>query len=204
MYGINLDISNRCTNRCPGCAREKFKHVPGSDITLSDMEKITDFFEAITFCGQVSDPTLHPKFHELLAICIQKNRKVVVQTAVAVKPKIWWTKSFMMSMGREVEWIFAIDGLPKDSNKYRVNQDGEKLYDIMLRCASFGVKTRWQYIVFNYNEKDVETCKSIADKHGIKFLQITSGRWGTEVLKSLQPSEDYSDISGVSIRKYTK
>ncbi len=203
MYGINLDISNRCTNRCPGCAREKFKHVPGSDITLSDMEKITDFFEAITFCGQVSDPTLHPKFHELLAICIQKNRKVVVQTAVAVKPKIWWTKSFMMSMGREVEWIFAIDGLPKDSNKYRVNQDGEKLYDIMLRCASFGVKTRWQYIVFNYNEKDVETCKSIANEHGIKFLQITSGRWGTEVLKSLQPSKDYSDISGVSVRKYT-
>ena len=203
MYGINLDISNRCTNRCPGCAREKFKHVPGSDITLSDMEKITDFFEAITFCGQVSDPTLHPKFHELLAICIQKNRKVVVQTAVAVKPKIWWTKSFMMSMGKNVEWIFAIDGLPKDSNKYRVNQDGEKLYDIMLRCASFGVKTRWQYIVFNYNEKDVETCKSIADKHGIKFLQITSGRWGTEVLKSLQPSKDYSDISGVSVRKYT-
>ena len=204
MYGINLDISNRCTNRCPGCAREKFKHVPGSDITLSDMEKITDFFEAITFCGQVSDPTLHPNFHELLAICIKKNRKVVVQTAVAVKPKIWWTKSFLMSMGRNVEWIFAIDGLPKDSNTYRVNQDGEKLYDIMLRCASFGVNTQWQYIIFNYNEKDVETCKTIANNHGIKFLQITSGRWGTEVLKSLQPSKDYSDISGVSVREYTK
>ena len=204
MYGINLDISNRCTNRCPGCAREKFKHVPGSDITLSDMEKITDFFEAITFCGQVSDPTLHPKFHELLEICIRKNRKVVVQTAVAVKPKMWWTRSFLMSRGKNVEWIFAIDGLPKDSNKYRVNQDGEKLYDIMLRCASFGVNTQWQYIVFNYNENDVETCKTIANKYGIKFLQITSGRWGTEVLKSLQPSENYSDISGVSIRKYTK
>ena len=204
MYGINLDISNRCTNRCPGCAREKFKHVPGSDITLSDMEKITDFFEAITFCGQVSDPTLHPKFHDLLAICIKKNRKVVVQTAVAVKPKMWWTRSFMMSRGKNVEWIFAIDGLPKDSNKYRVNQDGEKLYDIMLRCASFGVKTHWQYIIFNYNENDVEHCKSIAQQHGIKFMQITSGRWGTEVLKSLQPSKDFSDISGVSFRKYTK
>ena len=109
-----------------------------------------------------------------------------------------------MSIGKNVEWIFAIDGLPKDSNKYRINQDGEKLYDIMLRCASFGVNTQWQYIVFNYNEKDVETCKSIAHQHGIKFMQITSGRWGTEVLKSLQPSKDFSDISGVSIRKYTK
>ena len=203
MYGINLDISNRCTNKCPGCAREKFKHVPGSDITPSDMEKITDFFEAITFCGQVSDPTLHPKFHELLEICIKKNRKVVVQTAVAVKNKMWWTRSFMMSRGKNVEWIFAIDGLPQDSNKYRVNQDGEKLYNIMLRCASFGVKTQWQYIVFNYNEKDVDHCKRIAKEHGIKFLQITSGRWGTEVLKSLQPSKNYSDISGVSVRNYT-
>ena len=203
MYGINLDLSNRCTNKCPGCAREKFKHVPGSDITPSDMEKITDFFEAITFCGQVSDPTLHPKFHELLEICIKKNRKVVVQTAVAVKNKMWWTSSFMMSRGKNVEWIFAIDGLPQDSNKYRVNQDGEKLYNIMLRCASFGVKTQWQYIVFNYNEKDVDHCKRIAKEHGIKFLQITSGRWGTEVLKSLQPSKNYSDISGVSVRNYT-
>lgn len=203
MYGINLDLSNRCTNKCPGCAREKFKHVPGSDITPSDMEKITDFFEAITFCGQVSDPTLHPKFHELLEICIKKNRKVVVQTAVAVKNKMWWTRSFMMSRGKNVEWIFAIDGLPQDSNKYRVNQDGEKLYNIMLRCASFGVKTQWQYIVFNYNEKDVDHCKRIAKEHGIKFLQITSGRWGTEVLKSLQPSKNYSDISGVSVRNYT-
>ena len=203
MYGINLDISNRCTNKCPGCAREKFKQVPGSDITLSEMEKITDYFQAITFCGQVSDPTLHPKFHELLQICLKKNRKVVVQTAVAVKNKMWWTRSFMLSMGKDVEWIFAIDGLPKDSNKYRVNQDGEKLFDIMKRCVSFGIKTTWQYIVFNYNQNDVDYCKNIADKYGINFLKISSGRWNTNALKRLQPSDDYSEMDGVSVRKYT-
>ena len=203
MYGINLDLSNRCTNRCPGCAREKFKHVPGSDITESEMEKISDFFQSITFCGQVSDPTLHPKFHELLSICTKKNRKVLIQTAVAVKPKIWWTKSFILSMDRNVEWIFAIDGLPKDSNKYRVNQDGEKLFEIMKRCASFGIKTTWQYIVFNYNQNDVDYCKNIADQYGINFLKISSGRWNTNALKRLQPSEDYSKMAGVSVRKYT-
>ena len=138
-----------------------------------------------------------------MAICLRKNRRVVVHTAVAVRPKMWWSKAFIMSRGRNVEWIFAIDGLPKDSSKYRVNQDGEKLYDIMLRCASFGVSTTWQYIVFNYNQDDVDTCEKIADKHGIKFLKINSGRWGTETLKALQPSENYSDLDGVSLRKYT-
>ena len=202
MYGINLDLSNRCTNRCPGCARDKFKHVPGSDLTESDMEKISNFFQAITFCGQVSDPVLHPNFHKLLAICLRKNRKVVVHTAVAARPKMWWSRSFVMSRGKNIEWVFAIDGLPKDSNKYRVNQDGEKLFDIMLKCASFGVPTTWQYIVFNYNQKDVEHCKQIAKEHNIKFMQIDSGRWGTDALKSLQPDDNYSNIDGVSIRKY--
>ena len=202
MYGIDLDLSNRCTNKCPGCSREKFKHVPGSDLTESDMEKISNFFQAITFCGQVSDPVLHPNFHKLLAICLRKNRRVVVHTAVAVRPKMWWSKAFIMSRGRNVEWIFAIDGLPKDSHKYRVNQDGEKLFEIMLKCASFGVDTTWQYIVFNYNEKDIDTCKKIAKEHNIRFQQINSGRWNTEALRSLQPSKNYSDVEGVSVRRY--
>tara|TARA_R100001510_G_C7558836_1_gene139672 strand:- start:416 stop:742 length:327 start_codon:yes stop_codon:yes gene_type:complete len=107
-----------------------------------------------------------------------------------------------MSRGKNIEWVFAIDGLPWDSHKYRVNQDGEKLFDIMLKCASFHVPTTWQYIVFNYNQKDVEQCKNIAKKHDIKFMQIDSGRWGTEALKSLQPDDDYSNIDGVSVRKY--
>ena len=202
MYGINLDLSNRCTNRCPGCARDKFKQIPGSDLTESDMEKISNFFQAITFCGQVSDPVLHPNFHKLLDICLKKNRKVVVHTAVAVKSKMWWSRSFVMSRGKNIEWVFAIDGLPKDSHKYRVNQDGEKLFDIMLKCASFGVPTTWQYIVFNYNQKDVEECKKIASDHNIKFMQIDSGRWGTDALKSLQPDSNYSKVDGVSVRKY--
>tara|TARA_B100000900_G_C20574542_1_gene714774 strand:- start:890 stop:1501 length:612 start_codon:yes stop_codon:yes gene_type:complete len=202
MYGINLDLSNRCTNRCPGCARDKFKHVPGSDLTESDMEKISNFFQAITFCGQVSDPVLHPNFHNLLQICLRKNRRVVIHTAVAARPKMWWTKSFIMSRGKNIEWVFAIDGLPQDSHKYRVNQDGEKLFDIMLKCASFNVPTTWQYIVFNYNQKDVEQCKQIAKDHNIKFMQIDSGRWGTDALKSLQPDDNYSNVDGVSVRKY--
>lgn len=107
-----------------------------------------------------------------------------------------------MSRGKNIEWVFAIDGLPKDSHKYRVNQDGEKLFDIMLKCASFGVSTTWQYIVFNYNQKDVEHCKKIAKEHNIKFMQIDSGRWGTDALKSLQPDKNYSSVDGVSVRKY--
>ena len=72
----------------------------------------------------------------------------------------------------------------------------------MIKCASFGVTTTWQYIVFNYNQKHVEQCKQIAKEHNIKFMKIDSGRWGNDVLKSLQPEKNYSNKDGVSVRKY--
>ena len=33
-------------------------------------------------------------------------------------------------------------------------------------------------------------------------MQIDSGRWGTDALKSLQPDNNYSEVDGVSVRKY--
>lgn len=202
MHGINLDLTNKCSNKCPGCARDKFDSVPGRDITEHEMELIADYFQAITFCGQVSDPTLHPNFHNLLKICLDKNRHVCINVAATARPRWWFTKAFLMCKGKDVEWMFGIDGLPKDSSKYRINQDGEYLFDIMRRCALMGLKTTWQYIVFNYNENDIDTCKSIAEDLGINFLKISSGRWQTDALKSYKPSKNFSDLSGVSFRDY--
>ena len=203
MYGINLDLSKRCSNACPGCARELLKPIPGRDITLKEMEMIADFFQAITFCGQVSDPSLHPEFHKLLRICIKRKRKVAISVAATVRKKSWWTTSFLISKGNNVEWIFGIDGLPKDSHRYRVNQDGEFLYDMMKRCAHFGIRTTWQYIIFNYNENDIDTCHKMADEHGINFMTIDSGKWYSDKLKSLQPTKNFSTLDGVSFREYT-
>ena len=44
-------------------------------------------------------------------------------------------------------------------------------------CAKMGLKTRWQYIVFRYNENDIETCRKMAKDNNIHFDVIYSGRW---------------------------
>ena len=38
-------------------------------------------------------------------------------------------------------------------------------------------KPMWQYIVFNYNENDIETCKQMARDIGVDFYVMKSGRW---------------------------
>lgn len=184
---LNLDITNRCNLKCPGCSRQKHfsgKNIPGSDIDLESWEKITDYFDTISLCGQISDPTLHNDFFRLLDIALSKKVKLEIHVASSFRSKSWFTRAFFLTMGHNVEWIFGIDGLPEDSNKYRINQDGKKLYEIMCKCASLGNKTIWQYIVFNYNENYVDRCLKLAKDNNITFKKIISSRWkGIEYLK---------------------
>ena len=46
---------------------------------------------------------------------------------------------------------------PEESHKYRINQDGRQVWEVMKMGAEMGCKIKWQYIVFNYNEKHIET-----------------------------------------------
>ena len=62
------------------------------------------------------------------------------------KKKEWYDEAF------DEEWKFGIDGLPKDSHKYRINQDGQYLFERMLDAKNKGLNVEWQYIIFDYNE----------------------------------------------------
>ena len=210
--GINLDTTNACSLKCPGCARQRFKDglngfedlvgpVPGRPITMEEMDVITDYFDTIAFCGTISDPSLHPRFHDLLQMCVDKGKEAIVHVAATVRPSKWWTKAFMISKGHNVRWVFGIDGKPEDSYKYRVNQNGKFLYNMMIRAASMGIPTTWHYVVFNYNENDIEECKKDAEKRNIEFVKIVSCRWLTEDLMALRPSKEYVDESDTGRRQ---
>ena len=75
-------------------------------------------------------------------------------------------------------WTFGIDGLPKDSHKYRINQDGEKLFKMACMAAKIVDKVKWQYLIFNYNENDIEEARKMAkDNNLILELQKSSRFW---------------------------
>jgi hypothetical protein len=46
----------------------------------------------------------------------------------------------------------------------------------------------WQYIVFAYNENNIEEAKKIATSHGIKFMIVTSSRWKKDTFDPLMPT----------------
>jgi hypothetical protein len=68
--------------------------------------------------------------------------------------------------------------LPEQSYLYRKNQDGVKLFNIMLESKKYLKQLPvWQIIVFRYNEDNLEKCKEIADKEDIMIMILQSSRW---------------------------
>jgi MoaA/NifB/PqqE/SkfB family radical SAM enzyme len=183
--GINIDITHRCPLECKRCQRftsftSKGLKVPGEDITMENFSKILNYFNHINFCGQVSDPVHHPKFIELLEkiYSISKRARCTcsVHHASAGKPLHWYPKAFQANPN--AQWWFGIDGLPEDSHKYRTNQDGVKLFNILKESVKhLNVAPIWQYIVFRYNENDIEKAKNMATDIGAKFVLVNSSRW---------------------------
>ena len=137
------------------------------------------YFSSFNFCGQLSDPVHHPKFVEILEYLYNKDIQVTVHNASSAKSKSWYIKAFKAHP--RTKWIFAIDGLPEESNMYRVNQDGKKLYEIMLESKKYLKQTpSWQFIVFSYNEHNLEKAKQMAIDEGLMFIVLHSSRWMNE------------------------
>lgn len=176
----NIDITNRCPLLCPLCQRQRIytdynKKVPGYDMSLETFDVITNHFSGVDFCGQYSDPVHHPQLDKMLDMCKEKNVGASIHTASSFKPKKWYVNMFKLYP--DCMWTFGIDGLPEDSNKYRINQDGVKLFDIMLEAKKHLTSTPiWQYIVFKYNENDVDTAMQIAKENKVYFQLINSRR----------------------------
>lgn len=175
---LNIDAGPKCTLQCSACARTRFRanneKIPGKDLTPEQFKKIIKYFKRVSFCGTFSDPIFNIHFIEILKICRDDNIFTEVHTAASHKPEKWYQEAFLANIN--ANWIFGIDGLPKDSHKYRVNQDGEFLFDMMLLNKYLGSKPEWQYIVFDYNKDDIEEAKKIAKRHKLKFMLILSKR----------------------------
>ena len=178
---INIDITHRCALEWPRCQRQtafrdKGKKVYGEDMSIEDIKKLAAHYNHFDFCGQLSDPVHHPKFIEILEHLNSVNVGASVHNASSQKPLSWYIKAFQAYPN--ARWIFGIDGLPNESHIYRVNQDGEKLFNIMLESKKYlKVPPIWQYIIFKYNQEHLEQAKQMAYDNDLIFIVLQSSRW---------------------------
>lgn len=192
---INIDIGFRCALQCPRCQRQYLDKIPGKDISMEEIETLANHFNRFVFCGQLSDPVHHPKFIEIIKYLGSRNREVDIHNASSTKPEKWYIEAFKANP--DAQWTFGIDGLPHTSHQYRINQDGEKLFNIMIKSKDY-LKTTpyWQVIKFSYNKDDIDDCKELAWKNELGFILIDSSRWEDE-WDYLKPDTKMTETRGL-------
>lgn len=180
-YAIpNLDISHRCILRCPQCVRQK--HVSQSQIRRSfdleqeNFQKILNFYNnGISFCGQISDPIYHPNFLKFLKTCNGQTRAIRIATNGTGKSLEWWEEAFSYGKG-ENAWFFGVDGIDEKSEQYRIGSNFKNVWEMMKLGKQLGQVIVWQYIVFGYNEHELDQAIHIAKEENFSLLFIKTNR----------------------------
>lgn len=177
---IVIDASNKCSLQCHKCERQVYvgmkKRVRGNLLTVNQFKKIISYYDNyVEFCGQISDVTMNPNLPEFLDLTYKNNILTRVSTAASYRDKQWYDKCFKANP--YAEWVFGVDGLPEQSHIYRRGQDGLKLFDIMCHAANNNIRVIWQYIVFKYNQDNIDAAKQLAKDNNIIFELNLSSRW---------------------------
>ena len=176
----NIDASHRCIFRCPQCIRQKIssqEQIKRSfDLEEHNFKKILDYYDyGITFCGQISDPIYHPKFLNLLKMCNGEKKAVRIATVGSGKSDAWWDEAYSYGVG-ENAWYFGVDGIDKKSELYRIGSNFDDVWERMKQGRDLGHVIVWQYIIFGYNEHEVDRAIEIAKEEDFSLLLINTNR----------------------------
>lgn len=176
----NIDASHRCIFKCPQCIRQKTSsqnQIKRSfDLEEEQFKKILDYYDiGLTFCGQISDPIYHPRFLNLLKMCNGQRKAIRIATVGSGKSDEWWDEAFSYGLG-ENAWYFGVDGIDKKSELYRVGSNFDDVWSRMKQGRDLGHAIVWQYIIFGYNEHEIDRAKEIAEEEDFSLLFVNTNR----------------------------
>ena len=185
---IEIENSSICNAACPACVREQ---EPGEYKWLTEKFIDAEFFDLcipdtvyaglkrILFTGTVGDPCAAPNFIEVIETVRRKAPHVLISVATngGMKGPGFWT-DLATALGKNSEVTFAIDGLEDTNDIYRVNVRWKKIIENTRAFISAGGTARWQYIVFEHNQHQVEEAKALAKELGFSsFMMRPSHRF---------------------------
>lgn len=209
-WHFHIEISSKCTLRCPWCARQEvpdslvnteldlefFKRNFTPEVILSNVEKIT-------FCGDDGDPIYaHDLIPVIRYIKSIKSVEIVIITNGSHKKIEWWAELGLVLTEQDTVH-FSIDGYDNASNNlYRVNSDFDSIINGVKELrASSQCRIVWATIAFKFNELYINSMQNLARQLDIDAFQLTrSTKFGKiypgyGVIDPLQPSDRYVSSS---------
>jgi len=188
---IHLEVTQNCQASCPMCDRNMNgeginPHINLDELTLEDCKLIfkPEFIaqlKTMYMCGNLGDPIVARDTLEIFKYFRQHNPTMwlSMNTNAGARDETWWTELAQV-FGNSGAVIFSVDGLRDTNHIYRQGVNWDRVETSMRAFASAGGRARWDYLVFEHNEHQVEQAEKIANEWGFeKFIAKKTGRFVT-------------------------
>lgn len=192
IKGLHIELTNKCTLKCPRCSRTEFiqqfpKQWKNIDVDISSLLKFIDIDLTgvkIHLCGNYGDPIYHDGLIDAVKGFKDRGGILNIATNGSYRSIEWW-EDLANYLTSDDQVTFAIDGTSDNFTKYRINADWQSISDGINVISKSNAKMIWQYILFSYNQNDIEKASRLSEALGFdEFFIMDSGRWdnGTEWL----------------------
>lgn len=188
---IHLENTQNCQANCPMCDRNQNggavnPHIDLSELTLEDTKHIfePDFIKQLNtmyMCGNLGDPIVAKDTLEIFKYFRKHNSNMwlSMNTNAGARDSQWWTE-LAKTFGRMGAVIFSVDGLEDTNHLYRQGVSWNAVNRSMKSFISAGGRARWDFLIFEHNQHQVEEAELLSKKLGFeKFVAKKTGRFVT-------------------------
>ena len=212
---IHLEITQACQAACPMCDRNQNggtlnPHIDLSELSLEDCKNIFEpqFIKQLNtmyMCGNLGDPIVAKDTLEVFRYFRQHNSNIwlSMNTNAGARDSAWW-KELANIFNKKGAVIFSVDGLEDTNHLYRQNVNWNIVSNSMKSFIEGGGRARWDFLIFEHNQHQVEQAKSIADSLGFeKFTPKKTGRFltSTTAPKDMHIAVNKKGIKTIEIKK---
>ena len=188
---VHLEVTQRCNASCPMCDRNENggpvnQHIKNNlqELTLNDCIDIfpADFIaqlKTMYMCGNLGDPISARDTLEIFQWFRDCNPDMwlSMNTNAGARDVQWWADVAKV-IGKNGCVIFSVDGLEETNHLYRQGVKWEYVERNMKAFIAAGGRARWDYLIFEHSECDVERAEQLAKEWGVeRFMKKKTGRF---------------------------
>lgn len=186
---IHLEVTQNCQASCPMCDRNMNgeginPHINLDELTLDDCKKIfpSEFIKQLNtmyMCGNLGDPIVARDTLEIFKYFREHNPNMwlSMNTNAGARDEEWW-RELAQVFGKMGAVIFSVDGLRHTNHIYRQGVSWDNVERAMKSFINAGGRARWDFLVFEHNQHQVDEAQALADKLGFeKFIAKKTGRF---------------------------
>jgi MoaA/NifB/PqqE/SkfB family radical SAM enzyme len=174
-------------------------HITNAELSLEDCKRIfkPEFIAQLNtmyMCGNLGDPIVAKDTLEIFKYFREHNPNIwlSMNTNAGARDEAWW-RELANTFGRMGAVIFSVDGLRDTNHIYRQGVNWDNVERSMKSFTDAGGRARWDFLIFQHNEHQVEEAENLANEWGFeKFIKKKSGRFITTDIK---PKESHQAVN---------